>query len=152
MFLPATNGPCLASSLISLPDNLRFILRVLSFLVGKMVLLQPIVAATLLLLPYISAASPQRSDYEDESGGEGNSVNEVACGVKGYDRGVSAYSYSTKKKFASFQGCGERCLKDEDCTSFAISSKECLLYTTVMYAIFLLFPCLESRWVMDGMI
>ena len=146
------DGLCLTTSLVSSPDNLRFNLRVHSFLLGIMRFLQPFVATALLLLPYTSAASPQRSDYEDEGLEEGNSVNEVTCGVKGYDRGVSAYSYSTKKKFASFQACGERCLKDEDCTTFAISSGECLLYTTVMYVTCRLFPCLESRYVMDGAI
>ena len=53
------------------------------------------------------------------------------CGVAGWDKGTSAYSYSTKA--GSADACGASCAAASKCKSFAVGEGACLLYTKTVY-------------------
>jgi len=50
------------------------------------------------------------------------------CGVRGYDQGITAYSYTAQSSLATFSECGRKCTADSRCSSFAFGSGACLLY------------------------
>ena len=84
----------------------------------------PLLSAALLFLPF--AAS-----HPSESGSRG--VRSDLCGLRGYQKGSSAYWYTTEASLASKDYCGARCVAEPICQSFAFSSKVCLLYNSTVY-------------------
>ena len=53
-------------------------------------------------------------------------------GVRGYDLGIEAYSYTAKSSLATFSKCGRKCRADSRCSSFAYGAGACLLYNIPM--------------------
>ena len=70
--------------------------------------------------PSVALASPGRAPNSEQ----------ITCGLKGYDSGVTAYGYSRSQALANFSKCGSKCAADTRCKSFAFGNDECLLYRT----------------------
>jgi len=76
----------------------------------------------LLALALTTLASPPRIARRADS---------LQCAVRGYDRGVNAYSYSTKH--GTYKACSSECSADSRCASFAVGEGACLLYSKTLY-------------------
>ncbi|KAF2670768.1 hypothetical protein BT63DRAFT_453133 [Microthyrium microscopicum] len=58
-------------------------------------------------------------------------VQQTSCGLKGYDKGTSAYSVTTQSTAATYAACGALCQSDSKCKSFAFGSGACYLYSVL---------------------
>ena len=60
---------------------------------------------------------------------QGIQGRQTTCGVKGYDKGTSAYYY---KRAAGAAACGALCTADSNCKSWASGQGYCLLYSKTL--------------------
>ena len=60
---------------------------------------------------------------------QGIQGRQTTCGVKGYDKGTTAYYY---ERAASAAACGALCIANSNCKSWAYGQGYCLLYSKTL--------------------